>query len=254
MKRIAALILPVLIAGCAAFNQEETTPTARELYDDAQKLLNEASYDEAIVKFQELEASYPNSAYAQQAVFDAAHAHYRQGEYERAIAETERFIQIYPDHPRLDYAFYLRGLAYFREDRGLLDYIGRQDPAERDRRSMLLAFDSFERLIKRFPNSQYAEDSARRMRYLINAMARHEIAVARYYLRREAFLAAASRAKRVLDIYPDSIANEDALVILARAYESLELNEPRLDAIRILRINFPDNELLKSETTETAEN
>ena len=243
-------VLPLLLlaAACGGAGDDELAPpSARELYDEAIELLNSAAYEDAIDKFRELEASYPNSAHARQAIFDAAYAHYRQGEYERAIGEAERFIKQHPDHPRLDYAYYLKGLSYFREDRGILDYVGRQDPAERDRRSMLLAYDAFQELARRYPDSKYAEDAALRVRYLINAMARHELAVARYYLRREAHLAAAARAKRVIDAFPDSVANEAALAVLARAYAALDLQEERQDALNVLRLNFPDSEFLEDD-------
>ncbi len=234
-----------MLAGCATVPEEPPTP--RELYEEAHQLQSRADYEQAIDKFDELTATYPASSYAQQAMLDLVYLQYTRGDYAGALTAADRFMQAYPDHPHAAYAIYLEGLSHFREDQNLIDRLGFQDPAERNPDSMRQAFFAFKKLLDNYPGSRYAEDSATRMRYLINALAQHEIYVANYYLRRGAPLGAISRAKVVLDVYPDSLAGEEALTVLVQAYEIMGAKEDEQKARRLLEVNFPDNPLAQAE-------
>lgn len=209
------------------------------MYKDAKESLARENYETAIKKFEALQSRYPYGRYAQQALLEVAYAHYRQGEAEPAISAAERFIKQYPNSPHVDYAYYVKGLANFKGEKSLLDMLGRQDPTERDPRAAQESFAAFRDLVTRFPNSRYAADAKVRMRYLTNSLAKYEIHVARYYMRRGAQVSAINRAREVLTQYPNSPSTRDALLILVQGYDALGLKELRDDAQRVLDMNFP---------------
>ncbi|HEY6241791.1 MAG TPA: outer membrane protein assembly factor BamD, partial [Burkholderiales bacterium] len=150
----------------------------------------------------------------------------------------------------VDYAYYLKGLVYFNEDLGLLGKISNQDRTERDPKSARESFDAFKDLIQRFPESKYTPDALARMKYLVNALASHEVHVARYYMKRGAYVAALNRAQYALKNYPQAPAQEEALLIMVQAYDALDMPKLRDDTERILRKNFPDSEHLKNMLTQ----
>ena len=242
------LALSLTLAGCSLIPEKEDETrgwNAQKLYSEAKDALNEGNYQRAVELYEKLEARYPFGRYAQQAQIETAYAHYKAGEPEEAIAAADRFIRLHPNHPNVDYMYYLKGLATFNEDLGLLGTISNQDLSERDPKGMRESYETFRELIERFPDSKYAEDARQRMIYLTNAMARYEVHVADYYMRRGAYLAAANRAKAVLEQVPDSPAQEDALWILMQAYDKLGLQDLRADAERVLRHNFPQSAYFK---------
>lgn len=242
--RSLAVVGALLLGGCG-LTPDQTDETAgwsaEKIYTEAKESLNEGGYDRAIRLFGRLEARYPYGRYAQQAQIEVAYAHYKQNEGALAIAAADRFIRLYPNHPHVDYAFYLKGLATFNEDLGLLGSVANQDMAERDPKGAQESFDTFKELVSRFPDSRYAEDSRQRIQYLVNLLAAHEVHVARYYFRRGAYVAAINRARTAVSTYPESPAVEEALFLLVKSYDALDMAELRDDADRVLRLNFPDS-------------
>lgn len=242
--RSLAVIGALLLGGCGATpDQADETAgwSAERIYTEAKDSLNEGAFDRAIRLFERLEARYPYGRYAQQAQIEVAYAHYKQNEAALAIAAADRFIRLYPNHPHVDYAYYLKGLATFNEDLGLLGGVANQDLAERDPKGAQESFDTFKELVNRFPESRYADDARQRMQYLVNSLAAHEVHVARYYFRRGAYVAAINRARTAVTTYPDSPAVEEALFLLVKSYDALDMTELRDDADRVLRLNFPDS-------------
>jgi len=207
--------------------------------------MKERDWAKAIKYLEKLEARFPYGRYAQQAQLDVAFAHWKYEERAAAIAAVERFIKLHPNHDALDYAYYLKGLVNFTENAGLFAILSDPDLAERDPKAAREAFAAFREVVARFPDSRYAEDSAARMRYLVNSLARHEVHVARYYMKRGAWLAAANRAQHAVANYPQAPATEEALFILMRAYEALGVEDLRADAERVMRRNFPDSPYFK---------
>jgi outer membrane protein assembly factor BamD len=224
--------------------------SADKLYAEAKDALDGGQYDLAIKRYEQLEARFPYGRYSQQGQLEIAYAYYKQGEQASSVAAAERFVKLHPNHPNVDYAYYLKGLAYFNEDLGLLGRISHQDRTERDPKSARESFDAFKDLVQRFPESKYAPDALARMKYLVNALASHEVHVARWYVRRGAFVAAANRAQFALKNYPEAPAQEEALLIMIRAYDALGMIDLRDDAERIVRKNFPDSEQAKSVLTQ----
>ncbi|OGS96086.1 MAG: outer membrane protein assembly factor BamD [Gallionellales bacterium RIFCSPLOWO2_02_FULL_57_47] len=246
MRHSLAVFLLLTLVACSSdsppdANDPANKLSAEEMYKDAKDSLNNENYETAIKKFESLQSRYPYGRYAQQALLELAYAYYRQNEPESAVSAAERFIKQHPNSPNVDYAYYVKGLANFKGERGLLDSLGRQDPSERDPRAAQESFAAFKDLVTRFPASRYAPDARVRMRYLINALAKYEIHVASYYMRRGAHISAVNRAKEVLTQYPHSPATRDALLILVQGYDAMGMKKLRDDAQRVLDRNFPQN-------------
>lgn len=251
MRSVAGSLLlavALLLGGCSLLpDQVDETAgwSANKLYAEAKEALDSGTYDKAVKYFEKLEARYPYGRYAQQAQLEIAYAYYKQGETASAIAACDRFIRLHPSHPNVDYAYYLKGLVNFNEDLGLLGYVSNQDLTERDPKAAKESFDAFKDLVTRFPDSKYTPDATARMKYLINALAAHQVHVATYYMKRGAYVAALNRAQTSIKTYPDAPANEQALFIMVKAYDAMGMNDLRDDAERIMRKNFPNSEYYK---------
>jgi outer membrane protein assembly factor BamD len=243
---VLCLALAVALAACSTTGDEKYDETrdwsAERLYNSAKEEMLGGGYKKAAEYYQKLIARYPYGKYAQQAMLEMSYAYYKDNEPVLALAEADRFIKLYPDHVNVDYAYYLKGLVNFNEDTGVLGGISGQDLSERDPKSATESFEAFRELVDRFPNSKYAPDAYARMRYLVNALAKSEVKVAHYYLRRKAYVAAVNRAQYVLTTYPKTPAVEPALYIMVQAYDALGLNDLRDDAKRLLDLNFPDHQ------------
>jgi len=242
-RAIVAIVLALGMTACDLLpdvKDETASWSAERLYQEAHTMLTTGNYTRAIKLYDTLEGRFPYGIYAQQAILEGAYANYRQGETATAIAACDRFIRTYPNHPNVDYAYYLKGVVNFREDQGLFGYIVEQDLSERDPKMAREAFSTFKDLVTRFPDSKYAPDSRERMRYLTNALSSYEVHVADYYYRRGAYLAAVNRAQASLLGYPQTPANEDALILIALSYDRLGLPQLRDDAQRVLKESFPN--------------
>jgi outer membrane protein assembly factor BamD len=241
----------VLLLGCSSLWLAGCKNTGDTKYDEtrgwsAERLYNEAkdelvggNYKRAIEYYEKLEARFPYGRYSQQAQLEVGYAYFKNREPAQALAAADRFIKLHPDHPNVDYAYYLKGLVNFNEDLGLFGSVANQDMSERDPRAMRESFDAFRELVIRFPESRYTPDAYARMRYLVNSMANFETSVAYYYLRRKAYVAAINRAQGVLLDYPQSPAVERALAIMVKSYDATGLAELRDDTDRLLKLNYP---------------
>lgn len=249
-KYVSALLIVSALGGCGLLpeQKDETAGwSAQKLYGEAKDAMSDGAWDKAVKMYEKLEARYPYGQYAQQAQMEIAYSYWKAGEPAAALAAADRFIKLHPNHPAVDYIYYLKGLVNFNEDLGLLGALSNQDMTQRDPKSARVAFDSFKELIQRFPNSKYAEDSTARLNYLVYALAAHEVGVARYYMKRGAYLAAANRVQHSVKTYPEASANEEGLAILVQAYDKLGMNELRDDALRVMKNNFPKSKYLNPE-------
>lgn len=249
MKRslLALLLLAAaafLLPGCGLLPKESDETlgwSAQKLYGEAKDAMGARSWEKAIKLLEKLEARYPYGRFAQQSRLDVAYAYWKNNERASAIAAADRFIKLYPNHANVDYAYYLKGLINFNENTGLLSFIDSPDMTERDSKGTREAFEAFKELSTRFPDSKYTEDAHARMRYLVNALAQYEVHVARYYMKRGAFVAAANRAQFAVQNYPQAPALEEAVFIMVRAYDSLGMTDLRDAADRVMRKNFPES-------------
>ena len=244
---LALIALALAIAGCGLLpkDTDETAGwSAQKLYGEAKDAMTGKVWDKAIKYLEKLEARYPYGRYAQQAQLDVAYCYWKNNERASALAAADRFIKLYPGHANIDYAYYLKGLVNFNENTGLFSLIDNPDMSERDSKGAREAFDAFKELVARFPESKYAEDAQARMRYLVNILAGYEVHVARYYMKRGAFVAAANRAQFAVQNYPQAPALEEAVFIMVKAYDSLGMTDLRDSADRVMRTNFPESKYL----------
>ena len=244
LARLAGLVMILAFGGCGLLPDvvdETTNLSAEGLYRLAHDAMVEGNYTRAVKLFETLEARFPYGRFAQQAILELAYASYRAGETATAIAAADRFIRTFPNNQNVDYAYYLKGLVHFREDQGLLGYVYELDLSEREPKGMREAFAAFKELVTKFPDSRYAQDSAERMVYLTNALARYEVHVARYYYNRGAYVAAINRAQAAIVGYPQTAASEGALDVLVNSYDKLGLVQLRDDSLEVLRRTFPNS-------------
>ncbi|MEI6721446.1 MAG: outer membrane protein assembly factor BamD [Betaproteobacteria bacterium] len=245
---VAALLAAALItAGCSGLDdkKDETVGwSANKLYSEAKDAMGSKDWSKAVKYLEKLESRYPYGRFAQQAQLEIAYCYYKENERASAIAAADRFIKLHPNHPNVDYAYYLKGLVNFNEDSGLFARFSNQDMTERDPKGAREAFVSFKDLVTRFPESKYAPDSAARMKYLVNALAQNEVHVARYYMKRSGFVAAANRAQFVVVNYPQAPAVEEAVFIMVKAYDALGMTDLRDGADKVMRTNFPQSKYL----------
>src|SRR5574343_1793236 len=242
-----ALLAAVLIAGCASNEKYDETACwcDSKFYSEAKDAQADGAWDKAAKLLEKLEARYPYGRYAQQAQMELGYIYWKGGEPGSALAACDRFIKLHPNHPAVDYIYYLKGLINFNDDLGFASYISTQDPTERDPKSAREAFDTLRELVTRFPNSKYTPDATQRLQYLVNAMASHEVHVARYYIKRGAYIAAANRAQYAVKTYPNAPAIEEALYVLVTAYDNLGMPDLRDDALRVMRQNYPNSRYYK---------
>jgi outer membrane protein assembly factor BamD len=251
-----AIVLAAAFAlgACSFFKQDydETAGwSANKLYGEAKDAMAAKNWEKAIKYLEKLEARYPYGRFAQQAQLEVAYAYWKNSDRAQAIAAADRFIKLYPNHQAVDYAHYLKGLVNFHENSGLFSIVDSPDMTERDPKGTRESFDSFREVVTRFPDSKYAEDSAARMRYLVNALAQNEVHVARYYMKRGAFVAAANRAQYAVQNYPNAPAIEEAVFIMVKAYDALGMAELRDAADRVMRKNFPESKYLTGKVDKS---
>ena len=244
MRVLFIILLFFGLSACSFWGEKEDNTinwSADRLYAEARGALDAGRYDDAVEYYQKLESRFPFGAYAQQSLLDLAYAHYKNDEPEAALAACERFIKLYPQNIHVDYVYYLKGLTNFNRGKGLAQRLLPRDQAQRDPGSAQRAFQDFSELVTRFPESQYRVDAEQRMRYLRNNLAKNEVYVATYYMRRGAFVAAVNRARFVIENYQRSPAVPDALLILAKGYRILEMDDLADDALRVLELNHPEH-------------
>ena len=251
---LAALLLSVALAGCNWLGDKTESRkdwTAAEFYKAAKDEFNNRNWDAAIKLYEQLESKYPFGRFAQQAQLEVAYAYYKQGETAQASAAVEKFVKLHPNHQNIDYALYLKALVNFKEDLGPLARIVAQDLADRDPKAARESFEGFKELVTRFPESRYAPDARERMAYLVEALARHEVHVARYYLSRGAYLAAANRAQDAITRFPHSPTHREALDVMIEAYDRMGLTQLRDDARKVLAKNFPSDRMAQQGANRT---
>jgi len=253
-KSIGPLLLPFVLSSCAIFGDPtELDDTkgwqADRIYAEGEAKMIDKDYDKALVYFQKLESRFPHGKYATQAQLEIAYIHYKKQDPVSTVIAADRFIKLHPNHPNVDYAYYIKGLASFNE-RGVIEKYTAQEISDRDPKTLKLSFAALKELVERYPKSRYYKDATQRMLYLVNALAQHEMHVARYYMKRTAYLAALNRAKYVLEYYPHSTSVEEALVVSVSAYDYMDLTDLKDDTLRILKTNYPQNPMVLGKATQ----
>jgi outer membrane protein assembly factor BamD len=240
--RVVASLLAtlLLVAGCGGNDEEfDLTTSIREAYVEAQQAMGGGNYRKAIGIFEALQARFPFSEFATQIQLELTYAYYKDGRTEQAIDAADTFMRENPTHNRIDYALYIKGLAYFERGQTFLERLFRKRMDRRPPRDGQLAFSTLARLVERYPASEYAADAEQRLVYLKNRLAAYENAVARFYLERDAYVAALNRAKAALETYHGADSSAESLQLMIAAYEGLGMTELADDAKRVLQMNYP---------------
>lgn len=246
-KWCCLLGLSLCLVGCATVEKDPTDgKTAQQIHEEAKDFVDSVQYDKAIAYFDKVEGKAAGTVLGEQAQLDKAHAQYKNGDHVMALATLDRFMRLHPSHPATDYALYLKGMASYKSNDGLIERWFPQQLAERDSDAAKTAFGVFKTLVTRFPDSKYAADAKKRMAYIAASLVVSEVKVAEFYLERGAYVAAANRAQQILIDFPEDASVEKALEILVRAYDKLGIRQLRDDNLRVLKRSFPDNALSKS--------
>ncbi len=248
-RTLALIALLVLVSGCRWFERDDPLETlpVDQMYEEAKSSLRGGNLGRAQRYYQRLISRFPYGAYTEQAQLEMAFAQYRDNKPEDALSTINRFIKTYPAHEKIAYAFYLKALVNFQRGNAYLDRLARIDSTMRDQSFAKQSFDDFAEVIRRYPDTRYAVDARQRMVHLRNRLARYEINVATYYLRRKAWVAAAKRGQHVLELYPQSKYQGDALAVMTESYTRLGQDKLAADARRVLETNQPDHPYLSGE-------
>lgn len=238
-RSLAVLCLALaMLAGCSSLRSTKIT-TADQLYDRAKQDLDNRDFAFTIKNLELLEARFPFSNATRQAQLDMLYAYYENGDRENVIDQADQFIRENPTHPRVDYAYYMKGLANFDQDRNFIERWFRVDLSKRPPENSRTAFQAFQLLIQRFPDSQYAADARQRMIFLRNRLANYEVYVARYYFNRGAYIAALNRCKYAIENYDGAPVIKEALEISRDAYKQLNMQDLADKTSSVLALNFP---------------
>lgn len=243
------VLLGLFVTACTSITSSPSevfkNQTADQIFLSGEEAIAKGQYASAVQHFEGLDSLYPFNEHAEQADIDLIYAYYKTGDEPSAVASADRFIHLYPRSEHVDYVYYMKGLANYEQDRGwFLRYLP-VDISQRDPGTARQAFDDFGTLLRLFPHSVYAPDAQKRMIYLRNLFARHDIQVATYYMQRGAYVAAANRANYVVQHYQQTPSVIDALGIMVKAYRKLGLNDRADDAYRVLEVNYPDSSVLR---------
>ena len=251
--RLSYILLIMTLSGCSSlgsfFEEKDSTVglTASQLYAQGKEFLDAADFNNAIKLFEILEARYPFGKYSTQAMLDISYAYYASNQKDEAIIEINRFIRLYPNHPNVSYAYYLRALSNFDKDANIVSRFFGHDPSRYDVTDLKNSFNDFTTVVNRFPDSKYADDSINRLRYIKNQIARNELYIAKYYDKRSANIATIERVKFMLENYGGTPSSEEGLVILVKNYNDLKLYDLAYDSARVLKKNFPDYRIIKKD-------
>jgi outer membrane protein assembly factor BamD len=244
LRFLLPLLVMLALGACSSGDEELGANTEQELYEIGSRALELSNWPRAILVFQQIEASFPFGQYAAQSQLELIYAYYKNGEAEAARAAADRFIRLYPDNPSLDYVYYMKGMSYYSENSRILARWMPTDPSKRDPGKARESFADFSQLLQLFPNSEYAADARARMIYLRNLLATYEVHVAEFYIERQAYLAALTRARYVVENYQGAPVVPHAVEIMTEMYLRMGLNDLADQSLAVLKQNYPGSPAL----------
>jgi outer membrane protein assembly factor BamD len=243
------IITTVLVmVGCSSSPDDEelvvASRGAQALYEDAKEKMKVGNFNAATATLSALDSRFPFGPLSHQVQLDLIYSYYKTGKTDLALATVDRFTRLNPNHSDVDYALYMRGLTNMEADRNLFQELVGIDRSDRDPSKSRDAFEDFRRLIEKYPDSKYSADAQKRMLHIKSRLAKYEIAIARYYMRREAFVAAANRGRYVLEYYSDTNHVQEALEIMVECYDQLKLDDLKNNAMKTLKLNYPGSSFI----------
>jgi outer membrane protein assembly factor BamD len=243
MRLFLFITATLLIAGCGPVKEVDVTAgwDVEKLFRNARSEMDKGNYQTAIDRYEILESRFPFGYYATQAQLDVAYAYFKFGEADSAIAAIERFIKLNPRHETTDYAHYLRGLINFNRGGSIVDRLVDRDLSDFDRNILLTSHDDFQLVVRKYPESIYADDSRQRIIFLRNELARSDLKIARYYASRSAWIATANRTNAIIRNFQGTSSIQSALDLQLQAYQALGLDDLVADTQRIIDLNYSDD-------------
>ena len=248
-KGAAIALLSLALAACSSSPEEDdiTSKTSPEvLYSQARTSMELGNYSKAVRSLEALDSRFPFGPHKTQVQLDLIYAYYKMDDSASGIANIDRFIRLNPTHPDIDYVYYMRGLVNMQADNYLFHDMMNIDRTDRDPLNAQNAFKDFDKLIKSYPNSKYAPDAQKRMQSLKNRLAKYSIQVSEYYIKMNAWSAAAVRAQSVMETFPGTPSTERALEIMVKAYDELGQDKLKQHTLMVMQANYPNNELVKN--------
>jgi outer membrane protein assembly factor BamD len=246
---ILSIAIVLVLSACQSVQQPDLTlgKSAEELYEEAKRQLDSNNYTQAVKQYEALLSRYPYGSYSQQAQFDMAFAYFREQEGPKALSAIDHFIRQYPNHPRLDYLYYLRALTLLDQRSKFFGDLTKLNLSDKDPQALLEAFDTYKTLVEKYPKSDYAPVAQEQLQKLAKAISEYELNAARFYMKRQAYLAAANRAQDLILKDPQSPGLEEALAIMSKAYKAMGQQKLYEDTQRIISTNFPASIYLQHE-------
>jgi outer membrane protein assembly factor BamD len=250
LKNIILSSVLVVMTGCSSVPEDEDVDlvlrsrSAQSLYEDAKEKMRLGNFNAATESLSAFDSRFPFGPLSHQVQLDLVYGYYKTGRSDEALATIDRFTRLNPNHSDVDYAIYMRGLTNMEADSNLFQELVGIDRSDRDPSNSRQAFNDFRRLIEKYPNSKYAADAQKRMLHIKSRLAKYEISIARYYMRREAYVAAANRGRYVIEHYPDTRHVQQALEIMVECYDQLQLDDLKNNAMKTLKLNYPDSSFI----------
>lgn len=242
---LAVTLATLALTGCSSTADEEPDTQQRgsagEMYQRAQSSMQSGNYTMAAEILRDMDSRFPFGPYTNQVQLDLMYVYYQIGDQDRALTAIDRFLRLNPNHADTDYVRYMRGLVHLQLESNLFQNMVGIERADRDPSFSEQAFDDFRQLLERHPESNYAADARARMVGIKSRLARHEMIVAEYYMRRGAFMAAANRGRYILENYTNTPEVKQALEVMIEAYDALGQEQLRADAQEVLELNFPQS-------------
>ncbi|MEY8199598.1 MAG: outer membrane protein assembly factor BamD [Colwellia sp.] len=245
--KIILTVLALALTGCSSSENEiDKVPdkSAQALFVDARSALDNGLYQKSIQILGAIDSRFPFGPISHQVQLDLIYAYYKSGDAAQGIALADRFLRLNPNNSNIDYVYYMRALINISTEENLFQDIAGIDRSDRDPTASRSAFNDFKSIITYFPDSKYAADSRKRMISIKSRLAQYEIAVAKYYVKREAYASAANRARYVVEYFSPSPEIEQALEIMVECYDKLGLTDLKKNAMQVLAANYPNNKLM----------
>jgi outer membrane protein assembly factor BamD len=249
MSMLVVVLAALTLSACSSVEDDQRELVANQgahaLYKEAKKNMDVGNFSAAAQILSTIDSKFPFGPLSHQVQLDLIFSYYKTGDVAQTLATIDRFVRLNPNHADVEYAFYMRGVINMEQDSNLFQELFNVDRSDRDPSKSREAFEDFRRLLEKHPDSKYATDAKQRMLHIKDRLARYEIAVARFYMRREAWVAAANRGRYVLEHFADTQQVKPALEIMVSSYDQLGLDELKTNAIKTLRINYPDSEFIR---------
>ncbi len=249
LSMMIAIITIVSLTACSSVEDDQRKLVENQgpnaLYKEAKRNMDAGNFSAAAQILSNIDSKFPFGPLSHQVQLDLIYAYYKSGDVDKTLATIDRFVRLNPNHADVEYAIYMRGVTNMEQDNNLFQEMFGVDRSDRDPSKSKEAFEDFRRLLEKHPDSKYAADAKQRMLHIKNRLAKYEIEVARFYMRREAWVAAANRGRYVLEYFPDTEQVQQALEVMVSSYDQLGLDELKNNAIKTLQLNYPNSEFIR---------